>query len=228
MHLPTAISFLLIQCVLAHPQTPAKGTPKGSAKGGAPKAGGLAGMAASLGFDPNSSITEMVCQTFDGKNKMGASIGAMFGSPNGVGPDEQCMVDRTGGSGPYKANYTEDATLPDHTIYAPMTPPPADVKLPVIIWGNGFCMAAGTMFGNFLNEIASHGFVIVANGPVKSGSMSQTTYQDLIKGLDWVTKNPAAKKYGNLDLDKIAVAGQSCGGLEAVRYAQLSFMCFLV
>jgi hypothetical protein len=224
MHLQTVLSFLLVQCVLGNPQMPSKGTPKGTAKG-SPKSsgssGGLAGMAAAMGFDPNSSITEMVCQTFDGKNKLGSSIGAAFGSPNGVGPDEQCMVDRSGGSGPYKANYTEDATLPDHTIYAPLTPPPADVKLPVIIWGNGFCMAAGTMFGNFLNEIASHGFVIVANGPVKTGSMSQTTYKDLIKGLDWVTTDPAAKKYGNLDLTKIAVAGQSCGGLEAVSLSYI-------
>jgi hypothetical protein len=218
MRFQTAFSLLMIQCVFAYPQFPSKGTPKGSA----PKSGGggLAGMAAAMGFNPNDEITSMVCQSFDGKNKAGAMIGSMFGSPNGVGPDEQCMLDRSGGSGPYKANFTEDPTLPDHTIYAPMTPP-AGVKLPVIIWGNGFCLAAGTMFANFLNEIASHGFVIVANGAVKTGNMGQTKYTDLIKGLDWVTKNPAAKKYGDLDLTKIAVGGQSCGGLEAVRHKYL-------
>jgi hypothetical protein len=39
-----------------------------------------------------------------------------------------------GGSGPYKAVYKADPSLPKHTIYAPITPP-KDLKLPVIVWG---------------------------------------------------------------------------------------------
>ena len=42
-----------------------------------------------------------------------------------------------GGSGPYKAGYTTDPTLPKHTIFAPLVAPPASVKVPVIVWGNG-------------------------------------------------------------------------------------------
>jgi dipeptidyl aminopeptidase/acylaminoacyl peptidase len=72
------------------------------------------------------------------------------------------------------------------------------------------------MFANFLNEIASHGFLVVANGARTPGIGTQTTYRDLLKSLDWLN-TPAAQKYGKLDLSKIAVAGQSCGGLEAVR-----------
>ena len=45
-----------------------------------------------------------------------------------------------GGSGPYKADFSTQETLPKHTIYAPKSPPPADVKLPVFVWGNGGCM----------------------------------------------------------------------------------------
>ena len=77
-------------------------------------------------------------------------------------------------------------------------------------------MASGTMFANFLNEIASHGFFIVANGPSTGNQLAgQTTYKDLITTLNWLEKNEVAKKY-NLDMTKVAVAGQSCGGLEAV------------
>jgi dipeptidyl aminopeptidase/acylaminoacyl peptidase len=129
----------------------------------------------------------------------------------------KCMKDDSGGSGPYKANYTVDASLPNHTIYAPKTRPPDSEKLPVIVWGNGACVAVGTMFYNFLNELASYGFLIIANGrPNGGGSGMQSNYRDLIKSIDWVTSNPAAKKYGNIDTSKIVAAGQSCGGLEAV------------
>jgi len=159
----------------------------------------------------------MVCQTFDGKSSsMGKMIGNMFGSPNGKGPDEKCMVDKSGGSGPYKAHYIDAPGLASHTIYAPINPP--STPLPVIIWGNGFCMSSGTMFANFLNEIASHGFFIVANGPATGNQLGgQTTYRELIKSMDWL-KNPAAKKW-NLDTSKLAVSGQSCGGLEAYQAA---------
>src|ERR1700712_492249 len=81
-------------------------------------------------------------------------------------------TDTSGGSGPFKAAAFTDPTLPKHTIYAPQTPPPADVKLPVIVWGNGLCAATGTFFYNFLMEVASHGFVVIANGAPAPASTS--------------------------------------------------------
>jgi hypothetical protein len=42
------------------------------------------------------------------------------------------------------------------------------------------------MFANFHNEIASHGFMIVANGQVKGGVTGFTTDKELIKSIDWV------------------------------------------
>jgi hypothetical protein len=46
--------------------------------------------------------------------------------------------DDSGGSGPYKAKYFPqvDPSLPDHTIYAPVSPP-KDVSMPLIVWGEG-------------------------------------------------------------------------------------------
>jgi hypothetical protein len=42
------------------------------------------------------------------------------------------------------------------------------------------------MFANFHNEIASHGFMIVANGPIKGGVTGFTTDKELTKAIDWV------------------------------------------
>jgi len=174
----------------------------------------MSSIAASFGLDPNADIATNVCKTFVPGHPLGSIISAAFGSPVGTGPDEQCAVDKSGGSGPYNAHYIEDPSLPGHTIYTPKEPP-ANLKMPVIVWGNGFCMAAGTMFVNFLNEIASHGFFIIANGPATGNQLDGTTsVADLIKSVDWAEKNPAAKKW-NLDLSKLAVAGQSCGGGQA-------------
>jgi len=134
-----------------------------------------------------------------------------------------------GGSGPYKAAYTTDPSLPKHTIYAPKTPPPATVKMPVIAWGNGACTMSGTMFKDFLTEIASYGYLVISNGiPVNNTNptdpnsdfiLAMTTGQSkpsmLTDSVDWATKGGAAK-YGNIDTTKITTAGQSCGGLESL------------
>jgi hypothetical protein len=231
VHLTTLHILALAFTALASPQGE---FPKGMFGGGEAGAGGKGSMADLLGMlgkigggakggvgglalGSGTDMITVMCQTHDGKNPLGKMVEAVFGGPNGPGPDEKCMRDDSGGSGPYKANYTEDATLPGHTIYAPMVPPPASEKMPVIVWGNGACMAVGTMFYNFLNELSSYGFLIVANGkPNGGGGSAKTSYKDLIKSVDWVTTNPAAKKYGNIDTTKIIAAGQSCGGLEAV------------
>jgi hypothetical protein len=44
--------------------------------------------------------------------------------------------DDSGGSGPYKAAYQADPSLPQHTIYAPKQPP-QNVSLPILVWGEG-------------------------------------------------------------------------------------------
>jgi dienelactone hydrolase len=38
----------------------------------------------------------------------------------------------------------------------------------------------------------------------------------LTESMDWVTKGDNAAKYGTIDKTKIAAAGQSCGGIEAM------------
>lgn len=88
--------------------------------------------------------------------------------------------------------------------------------MPIFIWGNGGCSANGTTSLNFLREIASHGFLVIASGsPNGSGS---TTSVLMTQSMDWaVAENTrqGSKYQGKLDTTKIAVAGWSCGGLEA-------------
>ncbi|MET8258673.1 cellulose binding domain-containing protein [Micromonospora sp. NPDC005205] len=119
-----------------------------------------------------------------------------------------------GGSGPYPADYETSATLANHTIFRPQTLP--SERLPIVVWGNGGCSANGLSQGNFLREIASHGFLAIANGaPNGSGS---TNSQMLTQSIDWaVAENSrqGSKYYNKIDTSKVAVAGFSCGGLEA-------------
>jgi dienelactone hydrolase len=129
------------------------------------------------------------------------------------------------GTGPYPAGYVADPSLPGKTIFAPKTLP--KVKMPVIVWGEGGCLKTGTMYAPFLTEIASHGYLILANGPPSVGlpkkisdliplvTSGQTKVTDMLESVDWVMAGKGAK-YGDIDTTKIVAAGQSCGGAEAL------------
>ena len=73
-----------------------------------------------------------------------------------------------GGTGPHKALMASDRTLASHTVFRPQDlagfGPKA--KLPIIAWGNGACANSPWEHVNFLSEIASHGFLVVAIGPM--------------------------------------------------------------
>ncbi|MFF5897644.1 hypothetical protein ACFY8O_17140 [Streptomyces argenteolus] len=87
-------------------------------------------------------------------------------------------------------------------------------------WGNGACRADGTWFENILTEFASHGFLVIANG-VPGGS-GQTSSDMLIEAVDWAVdanSDPGSRFRGRIDTSKIAVMGQSCGGLETMEVA---------
>ncbi|PKS12986.1 hypothetical protein jhhlp_000327 [Lomentospora prolificans] len=130
-------------------------------------------------------------------------------TPRGAG-------EATSGSGPYPAHMTTDPSLPNHTIYAPIEKP--NITMPFIAWGNGACMTDGSTYKNFLVEIASHGYVISADGPPGGSGAGQSQVSDMRASLDWAFDGGAAA-YGDIDLEKVATAGHSCGGLEAMSTA---------
>jgi len=120
-------------------------------------------------------------------------------------------INRAGGSGSMKARVFEDPSLPGHTIYAPKEIP-AGKKLPLLLWGNGGCMALGQTHGNVLTDIASHGYVVVANGKANPPEVTFSKNTDMFDAALWAAKGGA--KY-NIDTESVASAGQSCGGMQA-------------
>ena len=59
-----------------------------------------------------------------------------------------------------------DASLPAHVLYYPKDLKRAG-KLPLVAFGNGACINAGNRFRYFLTEIASHGYLVAANGVMR-------------------------------------------------------------
>lgn len=130
-----------------------------------------------------------------------------------------------GGTGAYKAIMKEDFSLPEHTIFVPQDLSAFDKKnpLPVLVWGNGACANSPHEHINFLNEIASHGYIVLATGVIPMeggwyrGPMSRTEQQ--IESMDWAiaqNADPASPYYQKIDVENICVAGMSCGGLQTL------------
>jgi hypothetical protein len=177
-----------------------------------------------------------------------------------------------GGSGPYTAVMASDSTLATHTIFRPedLSAFGKKNKLPVIAWGNGACSNSPSGHLNFLSEVASHGFLVIAIGPMPAegqrgggmrggmrgggmpggmmgGGMRRgpapggdtegestnygmgggmmgggTTSSQLIDAIDWAIaqdSNNTSIYYNKIDTESIAVAGMSCGGLQAYDVA---------
>ncbi|GAB1317080.1 Chlorophyllase [Madurella fahalii] len=127
------------------------------------------------------------------------------------------------GTGPYPARATTDPALPNHTIFAPRDLPPANMTLPFIAWGNGGCATDPSAHKNFLIEVASHGYVIAADGLAGGvAGKSQSMVTDMRASLDWAAKGGAAR-YGStaaaFQNGAVATMGHSCGGLEAMSTA---------
>jgi predicted alpha/beta-hydrolase family hydrolase len=133
-----------------------------------------------------------------------------------------------GGTGPYKAVMMADPSLPTHTVFVPqdLSAFGEDHKLPVIAWGNGACFNSPWEHVNFLNEVASHGFLVVAIGlmPKEEGEQIRDRSQSvqLIDAIDWAIAQNSDKNsmyYHKVDINKIAISGMSCGGLQTLEMA---------
>lgn len=132
-----------------------------------------------------------------------------------------------GGTGPYKAIMKEDASLQAHTIFVPqdLSVFNQENPLPVLVWGNGACYNSPFEHYLFLNEIASHGYMVVATGYIpKEGEpydfeMPRSTTEQQIESIDWAIAQNADKNspyYNKIDVKNIALAGMSCGGLQTL------------
>jgi len=136
------------------------------------------------------------------------------------------------GSGPEPAIAYSDETLPTHTIYRPQSL--RGDRYPVVLWGNGSCVNSNFGYREFLAEVASHGFIVVAIGPYRDSPAPrqprpanpaewppfETHYSQLLDGLEWLEAENGREGstfYGKVATDKVAVMGHSCGGLQSVK-----------
>ena len=155
---------------------------------------------------------------------------------------ERNRIPNTPGDGPFPATLGNDPRLPGHVVYRPADLSPfGGGKLPVVIWGNGGCADDGTAHRFHLAQIASYGYLVVAAGHWRSGPGAvdgpatpqapppggglpppATSAADVLAGLDWAIAEdarPDSPLYGKVDTQKVAVAGHSCGGLQAIEVA---------
>jgi dienelactone hydrolase len=147
-------------------------------------------------------------------------------------------------TGPYKVVMEMDSSLAEHVVCRPADLAVVKGKLPVVAFGNGACANAGNAFEFYLREVASHGFLVVANGPIDPAPLpagrppkppekadytkqpsvpaKSTTIGQLYETMDWAkaqNADKASRYYGKLDAANIGVMGQSCGGQQALTAA---------
>ena len=143
------------------------------------------------------------------------------------------------GTGAFPATREPAPGLPNHLLYRPV-----DLgaigrrKLGIYIWGNGGCSADAASARLHLLEIASHGYLAIATGTALTGPGGipapspprrpadgafppvKTTSADLKAALDWAlaeNSRPGSPFFGRIDPGAVAVAGHSCGGLQALQ-----------
>ena len=147
---------------------------------------------------------------------------------------EQGAQPDTPGTGPFPAAMLEEATLPDHVVYRP-----ADLaglghlRMPLYVFGNGACSDDGASARLHLLEVASHGYLAIASGRIRSGpgvaqpaplseTQNRTSADQLREAIAWAereNRRPESPYLGRLDPSKVAVSGHSCGGLQALQLA---------
>jgi len=200
----------------------------GALNAGAPASTSAGAQATSMAGSPSTSSAGM-----------GGTAGAMASptvdvacNPADKKPDAMpvtaAAVQATGmkSTGMFDVVVETDPTISDHTIWRPE--PLGMIKHPILVWGMGACsndsLSSGGVFSEMLREMASHGILVVVDAtPGGTGTTSTNgTAAGLLKGVDWAEKEnerPCSKYYHKLDTKKVAVSGQSCGGINAMNAA---------
>jgi dienelactone hydrolase len=149
----------------------------------------------------------------------------------------------TPGTGRFTPMKEAVASLPGHVIYRP-----ADLSkvgahaLGIVVWGNGGCSSDAAGGRLHLLQIASHGYIAIAPGALKSGPgappqppmpmpkpgapmglpPAETTAEQVAAGIDWAiaqNSQSGSPYFGKIDTRAVAASGWSCGGIQALKVA---------
>jgi hypothetical protein len=147
----------------------------------------------------------------------------------------QATTPDTPGTGRFPALKEEIDSLPDHVVYRPSNLAGlGNTRLGIYLFGNGACVDDGASSRLHLLEIASHGYLAIAPGRIRSGpgvsapspespsAQIRTSYKALLSALDWALAQNAdstSPYYRRIDSTAVAVSGFSCGGVQALRVA---------
>jgi hypothetical protein len=124
--------------------------------------------------------------------------------------------------GPYQITSEAAFGAPGLHVYRPTTLDafPRKDTLPVMVWGDGGCAIDSTRYGGFLTTIASHGFVVLGTVPLEGAARRQENADDVRAAIDWAAKENERSDSplkGKIELSKVAVMGQSCGGFLSLQ-----------
>ena len=136
----------------------------------------------------------------------------------------QSEIIENGGTGNYPAIMVSEPSLPTHTVFKPqdLSKFGGANKLPIIAWGNGACFDSPWEHVKFLNEVASHGFLVIAIGTMPKQTDVRSKSQKLLDAIDWAiaqNSDPNSPYFQKIATDKISVSGMSCGGLQTLEVA---------
>ena len=187
------------------PASPAAGEDTGGAAGmpadGDPADAGGAGVGDSAGVADAGSANP------------GEEDGAM--SPGPILPP----IADPGGDGPFDFARVDDVSgLSTHTLFIPAERG-LDDRHPAVVWtcGNGGTVA---FYTSFLEHLASHGFLVVADKASSSDRLAEVESQgDAIAWLEAENGREGGDFFEAIDLERIAVMGHSLGSLASFATA---------
>jgi len=127
-------------------------------------------------------------------------------------------------SAPYPVTREAAEGLANFTVFRPANlQAVAEPGAPVVLWANGACKLSHYSYMGYLTGLAQAGYIVVAyGGPAETDSAgANVDPRRLIPALDWLETAAAQTQLGEgMDATRVAVAGTSCGGLEALFAAR--------